>query len=185
MDSEEIDKWDLESERAWKNDNHILEFPEPIVKLLTEILSPEAKILDCGCGIGKHLRAFKKLGYDAMGIDQSAKAVEYAMQLNPDTKVLHIRIQDMTYNSEFSLIHTCAVLQHSKHERKQVILKLFQRALKPFGYLLCTECTFPEGKESDGYSFTEKGWIEFMWQNGFEHIKTIPPWPYYLYRVRK
>jgi len=182
MDSEEIDKWDLESERAWKNDSHDVEFPESIVSLLQTILLPKAKVLDVGCGIGKHVKAFRKLGYDAMGIDQSKKAVEYAGKLNPDAQIVHMRIQDLAFTSMFSLIHTSAVLQHSKHERKQEILKRFITALKPLGYYLCTENTLAEGKESDGYSFTHEGWIRFMSVNGFKHVKTFFPWPYYLFR---
>jgi len=184
MDSEEIGKWDEESERAWQHDNHDVTMPEPIVTLLSNILAPHAKILDAGCGIGKHLKALQMLGYDAQGIDQSKKAVEYATQLNPDAQIIHMRIQDLAFVNMFNLIHTCAVLQHSKHERKQEILKRFYTALKPLGYYLCTENTFPEGKESDGYSFTEKGWIDFMATNGFNHLTTIPPWPYMLYQKR-
>lgn len=198
MDSEEIDKWDSESERAWQNDSHDVEFPEPVASLLQKILPPKAKVLDAGCGIGKHVKAFIKLGFDTMGIDQSQKAIAYAKQLNPEAQFLNIRIQDLTFQGQFSLIHTSAVLQHSKHERKKEIINRFYAALRPMGYLLCTECTFtPETlkllKEknppvefteewTDGYSFSEKGWIHFMDNNGFNHLTTIPPWPYYLFQ---
>jgi len=198
MDSEEIEKWDEESERAWKNDTHDVEFPAVIVTLLQKILPPKALILDAGCGIGKHVKAFRKLDFYVIGIDQSEKAVKYAQRLNPEASIHHMRIQDITYADEFSLIHTCAVLQHSNHERKKQILALFFKALKPRGYLLCTECTFTletlkllkqknpivelTDEWTDGYSFSEKGWITFMAENGFQHIKTIPPWPYYLFQ---
>ena len=205
MDSEEINKWDEESERAWQYDEHNVEFASSIVSVLKEILSADAKILDAGCGIGKHVKAFAKLGYRVVGIDQSKQAVHYAQILNPNTPIFHIRILELmnnpSINSSLNLIHTCAVLQHSIHERKREILWVFHQALKPKGYLLCTECTFtPETlkllKEhnpsveftdewTDGYSFSEKGWIKFMAQNGFIHVKTIPPWPYYLFQVNK
>jgi len=185
MDSEEIDKWDEESERAWREDNHDLEFADSIVSTLKEILQPNARILDVGCGIGKHVKAFKKLGYDIAGLDQSKRAIHYARILNPDVTLFNIRILDLDTDDYYDLIHTCAVLQHSTHERKQGILHIFYRALKPRGYLLCDECTLPNGKESDGYSFTHDEWIRFMAQNGFSHVKTIPPWPYYLFQVKK
>jgi len=203
MDSEEIDKWDQESERAWKNDEHIVHFADSIVEVLKEILTPSAEVLDCGCGIGKHIRAFRELGYTTEGIDQSIKAVQYARKLNPDTLIIHARLQDLiNFSPEtYNLIHTCAVLQHSTHDKKRQILANFRHILKPSGFLLSAECTFtPETlkllKEknpsvefteewTDGYSFSQQGWIRFMLENEFEHIKTIFPWPYYLFKVHK
>ena len=182
MDSEEIDKWDEESERAWREDNHDVEFALSIVSLLNEILPKNARILDAGAGIGKHIKAFRKLGYEVIGIDQSTKALEYARILNPDVTLMCMRLQDLDANGWYDLIHTCAVLQHSTHERKHTILRNFHRALKPNGYLLFAECVFPDGKESDGYSFTFNGLLTFMAENGFQHVQTIPPWPYYLWR---
>lgn len=35
------------------------------------------RFLDVGCGIGRALRAFRELGFDVMGIDASARAVEH------------------------------------------------------------------------------------------------------------
>jgi intein/homing endonuclease len=150
------------------------------------------------CGVGKHVRAFRRLGYEVTGIDQSKKAIEYAKILNPDSTFLNIRLQQLDAVNCYDLIHTCAVLQHSKHERKIEILQRFHKALKPNGYLLCAECTFTletlkQLKEknpsvelsedwTDGYSFSEKGWRRFMAANNFLHVKTIPPWPYYLFQ---
>lgn len=185
MDSEEINKWDEESERAWQHDNHDVEFAPLIVSLLHEILPKKARILDAGCGIGKHVKAFRKLGYFVVGIDQSKKAIEYAKNLNPRVTLMNIRLQDIGADSYFDLIHTCAVLQHSTHERKKTILHNFYRALKPTGHLLFAECVLPDGKESDGYSFTFNGWTTFMAENGFKHIRTIPPWAYYLWQAQK
>jgi len=205
MDSEEIPLWDEESERAWQKDNHDVTMPEAVVTLLSNILVPCAKILDAGCGIGKHLKALTELGYDVVGIDQSKKAVEHARELNPAAKIFLMRIQDLNVPNSFNLIHTSGVLQHSTNERKNLILSQFCMALKPMGYLLCTENTLtPENihhhykKEgntmkqltysedaTDDYSFTEKGWIDFMATNRFRHLKTIPPCPYYLYQCEK
>lgn len=185
MDSEEIEKWDQESERAWKEDNHDVEFAESIVATLRKILKPNAKILDAGCGIGKHVKAFSKLGYEVEGLDQSKKAVEYARQLNPETRIMHMRLQDLYLENSYNLIHTCAVLQHSLLQRQIEILGRFYKALKPAGHYLCAECVLPNGSPSNGYSLTLKEWFSFMESNDFLHVKTIPPWPYYLFLVDK
>jgi len=187
MDSEEINGWDREAERAWKNDPHYTELPLEVVQVLKKFLPEKARVLDAGCSIGKHLRAFQRLGYTVVAVEQSKVGVDYARTSNPDTLVLNMRIQDMTFREEFDLIHTSAVLQHSLHERKRVILKKFREALKPGGFYLCTENTYTPNNTAiftdeltDGYSFTYKGWVKFLAENGFETVKFIPPWPYYL-----
>jgi SAM-dependent methyltransferase len=203
MDSEQIDGWDQESERAWKNDSKDLEFPENVVKVLKHLVPVPARVLDSGCGIGKHLRTFTKLGYIAVGVEQSKVGAGYAKQLNPQIQILNIRIQELTFKNEFHMIFTSAVLQHSLHERQVVILQKFYDALKSNGIYFCTENTLTEQNASvhfkktaaggfepvafsedasDGYSFTEKGWIKFLAEQGFQHIQTIWPWPFYFYR---
>lgn len=202
LDSEQIDGWDQESERAWKNDSKDLKFPENVLETLTALLPPHAMVLDAGCGVGKHVRTFNNLSYSVMGLEQSKVGAGYAKQLNPTVDILNIRIQALTLKNTFDLIFTSAVLQHSLHERQAVILQKFHEALKPNGIYFCTENTLTEknvsvhfkmtagGFEpvvfsedaSDGYSFTEKGWIIFLAEQGFQHIQTIWPWPFYFYR---
>jgi len=206
MDSEDIVGWDKESQRAWDNDPHESEFPDEVAKILREILPLHAQILDCGCGIGKNIRGFTKLGYVTMGIEQSPVGAKYA-RLNSGCEVLNMRLQEIgdiaDFVERFDLIFTSAVLQHSIHERKIGILRNFHLILKNNGYYLCTENTLTEknvhthfrreGNQfipiieltedtTDGYSFTEKGWIKFMAQNRFHHIITIQPWPFYLFK---
>jgi 2-polyprenyl-3-methyl-5-hydroxy-6-metoxy-1,4-benzoquinol methylase len=189
-DSEEQDVWENESIRAWKNDQHYVKFAQVIQELLKKILPEKAEILDCGCGIGKHVRAFAILGYNVTGIDQSKNAINYAVTLNsdmPNVNLHNIRLQELDQlgKDRFDLIHTCAVLQHSKLHRQEEILKKFVDALLPGSYYLCAECTLPNGTPTNGYSYPLKEYIEFMDKNGFTLVKTIPPWPYYLWRVKK
>lgn len=202
VDSEEIEGWDKESERAWKNDTHDVEFPTVVVEALRKLVPEKAHVLDAGAGIGKHVRAFTKLGYIVTGVEQSKVGANYSRVLNPEARIFNMRIQEMTFNEEFDLIHTSAVLQHSLHERKVGILQKFHAALKLNGCYLCTENTLtPENVHhhflkkdggfeqvqfsetaTDGYSFTEQGWINFMAKNNFRHVRTILPWPYYFWR---
>lgn len=200
MDSEQRDGWDQESERAWKNDSKDLEFPEDVVKLLKSLVPLPARILDSGCGIGKHLRAFVKLGYTAVGVEQSKVGAGYAQQLNPQVEIFNVRLQEMAFKNEFDMIFTSAVLQHSLNERKPLIYRRFHDALKSGGIYFCTENTLRKENvavhfkadshepitlsddATDGYSFTEKGWIKLLATNGFQHVQTIFPWPFYFYR---
>lgn len=188
-DSEEINVWENESNRAWKDDQHDVSFAQSIIFLLSKTLPLNASILDCGCGIGKHVNAFAKLDYHVVGVDQSKNAIKYATQLNannPNVQLKNMRLQDLETlgKARFDLIHTCAVLQHSKLFRQEEILKNFTKVLKPKGYYLCAECTLPDDTPTNGYSYPLKEYIEFMDRNGFTLVQTIQPWPYYLWRLK-
>lgn len=179
----EIHVWDAEATRAWENDAHTQEFSSEIEVLLKEILPKDAVVLDAGCNIGKNIHAFQKLGYTVMGLEQSAKAIAYAKQTYPNVPIAHMRIQEMNLHQVFDCIFTSAVLQHSEHAKKPNIYAIFHEALKPGGYHFFTENTYPPGKPTDGYSFTEKEWIDLVEKAGFKHLKTLYPGPYYLFRA--
>ncbi|MBC8110164.1 MAG: methyltransferase domain-containing protein [Verrucomicrobia bacterium] len=56
---------------------------------------PEHKVLDIGCGRGRHAIIFSQLGMDVTGVDLSKHNIEYAKKLeNPS---LHFYVHDMLY----------------------------------------------------------------------------------------
>jgi len=178
----EINVWDAEAQRAWDNDPHTQEFNPEIEELLKRILPQNALILDAGCNIGKNIHAFEKLGFTVWGLEQSAKAVEYAKLTYPGRTFACQRIQEINLHEVFSLIFTSAVLQHSEHSKKPNILAIFYEALKPSGYYFFTENTLKPGTPTDGYSLTEAEWIKLVESIGFKHLGTWYPGPYYLFQ---
>jgi SAM-dependent methyltransferase len=48
------------------------------VKLIEKIVKPNSRILDVGCGTGRHIAILTKDGYEVMGIDSSSKMLEVA-----------------------------------------------------------------------------------------------------------
>jgi len=203
LDSEQIEGWNRECERAWRCDTHLLLVgttnlgdPDTAFRQLQKYCPPPATVLDVGCGIGKHIAGFIKSGYICNGIEQSPLGVEYAQRINPTANITCMRIQQLNVENKYDMIHTSGVLQHNLNHRKPEILKVLRRALKPSGFLFITENTITDkniqtygGKYydelTDGYSFTEKGWIKLMKQHGFKHVFTIFPWPYYLFKLSK
>ncbi len=57
--------------------------------LLVKQFKPGHKILDVGCGVGRHMQVLREQGYtDLVGIDQVYKNVKAAKDNNPDNKVV-------------------------------------------------------------------------------------------------
>ena len=183
-DSEELDVWDREAERAWKGDDHISQFTPAVNALILKHV-PKGEVLDAGCNIGKHLDGFRKLGYQPLGVEQSEVACGYAQETNPWAEIFHLRIQQIPdkWENRFVLIHTSAVLQHNIHDRKRVLLNKFRQVLKPGGYYLMTENVGAD--DGFGNSFTLGGWRIFLKSCGFEYVDGVPENNYWLFKVEK
>ena len=80
-----------------------------LIKNLDKILSSEVeKVLDVGCGAGRHVVAWEKLGYKASGFDLSSESIRLAKSKpsNADFRVLDMRdLKNQTkWTDEFDLI---------------------------------------------------------------------------------
>lgn len=64
---------------------------EQIVALLG--LEPGMRILDAGCGFGRTVGAFARMGYEAVGVDISPAVIAEARRRNPDGRYL---VHDLT-----------------------------------------------------------------------------------------
>ncbi|WP_405133023.1 class I SAM-dependent methyltransferase [Nocardia sp. NBC_01388] len=52
--------------------------PQPAFTALAEAGEIRGRVLDIGCGTGEHAMLAAQLGLEAVGVDQSAQAIEYA-----------------------------------------------------------------------------------------------------------
>jgi SAM-dependent methyltransferase len=89
-------------------------------------------ILDAGCGSGRDAKAFLDRGYQVTAIDASAPLVELA-QLYTGLPVLHLRFEDLVWESAFDGIWTCASLLHAPRARLPAIMERLIRALRVGG----------------------------------------------------
>lgn len=115
-------------------------------------ISPGAKILDAGCGPGRDILAFVKMGYTAVGFDAAEEMVKYvtAQGLSAIKGFFH----EMTFFEEFDAVWASASLVHVPPSDLSDVLKRFWRALKPNGILAIS---FKEGigvKKEGDRSFT-------------------------------
>ncbi len=71
-------------------------------------LTSDAKVLDLGCGAGRHALLLAKMGFQVIGVDQSAKllsvAVEEAKKNGLRAKFIRDDIRTVTFPEKFDLI---------------------------------------------------------------------------------
>ncbi len=163
-----------------------------------DLLPENARILDYGCGSGLWRNMFTRYNY--YGMDQNEEMIRVAKERDPE---LASRFFVTPWNvmasatGSWDMVFTSAVIQHNKHDQKRPVLEEFARVIKPGGYYMMTENTFREDNYhttfrnksawssdlDDGYSFTPKGWQEFIEPYGFELVEYQPKSEYLFRRI--
>ncbi len=102
-------------------------------------LTPGQKLLDLGCGKGRHSIYLNKRGYDVHGVDLSPKSIEFAQQYANEQ--LHFAVHDMRkpyLNAQFDVVlnlFTSFGFFEADEEHQATITGVAQ-SLKPEGYFV-------------------------------------------------
>ncbi len=110
-----------------------------------------SKILDLGCGTGRHVIYFAKRGYQVSGFDWSEAAVTRARELvRAENLTADLRVWDMTRNpfpyddSQFDAILAMRVIHHTTLEKISRIMREVVRVTKQGGLLFLQVPTYEE-----------------------------------------
>jgi len=109
--------------------------PEKFEKLIG---LPPRRILDAGCGTGKHSVYFAGRGYDVTGLDMSAGMIREAVKNLAGLKIIFVLgdMRSLTFpNNFFDGVWTVAALAHLTFKDKQRFIREAHRVLKHDGIL--------------------------------------------------
>jgi len=131
----------------WYPNEDIIRFCARLIqKRLThdrvEVKRPVARVLDLGCGNGRHAVYFAREGFQAAGIDLSPQAVEWARDwaqrenLDIDFRVAGIE-QNPFEDGSFDAVVSHGVLDHVPMETARKAAEEVRRVLKPGGLFYC------------------------------------------------
>lgn len=97
-------------------------------------------VLDIGCGEGRYLKYLQDRGFEVVGIDSSAKAVEVTRDLLHETK--KVQVADMyTYKipaHQYDLIVSVATIQHGHKSDIAALIGRIHDSLLPGGQTFIT-----------------------------------------------
>lgn len=122
---------------------------EEIRFLFDDYLVPGDRVLDSGCGNGRHYPLFKEKQIEYIGIDSSKRLIELTKERYPEAD---FRVEDalkLSFDEDyFNAVYSIAVLHHipSKGLRLK-FLNETKRVLKPGGLLILTVWNFHQIKE--------------------------------------
>lgn len=191
-DGRDIAVWTKHAEEQWEENKvgHHTEDDYVVRRWALERLAPGSKILDFGCGGGLWFRTWR--GFDYSGSDQNENMIKHAKMRYPEDagRFMVNEWDKLSYeDASFDAVFTSAVLQHNLHPDKEKAVQEIVRVLKPGGLYIATEDTLrpdnyhysmpwePQWHEDldNGYSFTSKGWANFMARFGLKVVEFSPP----------
>ncbi|MGV8026267.1 MAG: class I SAM-dependent methyltransferase [Anaerolineaceae bacterium] len=134
-----INGWD----KAYKKNPQQFTEPEKICAL-TDVLFPKYgvhRILDLGCGNGRHLVYFGKAGYQVFGTDLSGWGLQAAStwvsQENIPSRLALADMQSLPFaNGSFDAIISFKVIQHNLEVDIQATFREIERVLRSDGLLV-------------------------------------------------
>ena len=144
--------WD----RAFKKEGKIFVKPHRDMVRIAKFFKKEGirKILDLGCGSGRHLVYLAKRGFDAYGIDIARHGIKIARDwLKKERLKANLEIGDiykkLPYKDNFfDAIIGIKTLHHEKIENIRKLIKEVKRILKPGGLIFITGHRKPPKKEN-------------------------------------
>lgn len=117
-----------------------------IINLPYHLKKQSAKVLDLGCGVGRHTIYFSSIGYDVYALDISDEAVrstkEWLEKEGLKAQVEKGQMTKLPYpDNNFDLVIAYNVIYHAfKHDVIKTITEI-SRVLKPGGYFFGTILT--------------------------------------------
>jgi SAM-dependent methyltransferase len=135
---------------------------------------PPFMILDFGCGPGRDLAAFNKLGHSAVGIEGSPRLAAMA-RAHSGSEVWEQDFLALGLPHErFDGVFANAALQHVPRQELPRILTELHATLKPGGVLMSSN---PRGNDEEGWNNDRYGvyhslesWRRFMTAAGFVEL---------------
>jgi len=187
------EKWDsrYQSGGMWYPDEGVLKFSARYLQRRMGIDSWDVKrkverILDAGCGHGRHIIYFSEQGYDVYGVDVSETAIEIANKwlssIGLKGKAMVGNLINLSFEPEFfDVVISFGVLDHVMFSEAKKIIEEIKRVLTKGGYAYITlrsteDSEFGRGKKVDHNTFTlERGYEKDMIQHYFdlEEIKEL------------
>lgn len=137
--------------------------PHPDMEEIKEIFLTKnlRKILDLGCGTGRHLIYFSKNGFDVYGLDASPKGLEIAKQwLSEESisaKLIQHRIETRFPFEDgfFDAVISTQVIHHNLLKDILFTVKEIARILRKEGYIFITFPTLNGGSKIDKWELKE------------------------------
>jgi len=133
-------------EKIFKDQGYFFLDPHPDIARLAELFKNHGvkRILDLGCGTGRHLVYLSKLGFQMEGFDSSPHALALSQEwLNEEGLTAAIREHQMEFpfpypDMSFDALISVQVIHHNLFKDILFTISEIERVLRPRGFIFIT-----------------------------------------------
>lgn len=167
-------------EESYLNRDNILFYPhEEVIRFVSKYIrkrigfgefrdvvtcSPPPKVLDLGCGIGRHIIYCHEMGLDAYGIDLSEQAVSIAVKWakekgvdKPERKIVQGDVRNLPWEDNyFDFVLSHGTLDSMHFDIARSACRELARVLKPEGIFYCDLVSGDDSAHAREFSGEEK-----------------------------
>ena len=123
------------------------------------------KVLDLGCGVGRHSLALSRAGMEVWAVDMSPAGLSFAQKEAEDTGLaINFKQSEMTAlpfeDASFDYVLAWNVIYHGVHEVVRKSLAEIHRVLRPQGWLQCTMLSKRHVRFGQGREVAPDVWIK-------------------------
>lgn len=147
--------------RHGRSDKHN---PDPNIVSVNEVFKAHQvkRVLDLGCGDGRHLIFLGRLGYEMYGVDSAPTALEFSKKrLNQENLCAGLICGDMSElpwpDEYFDAVISIKVIHHQNMDSIRKTFDEIHRVLRPGGYVLATVMKEPPPRHWKEGHFAKTG----------------------------
>ena len=124
------------------------------------------RVLDLGCGMGRHLEYLKDTGFRVYGCDKSDEALRVSGKIIASARLKKAEMSKLPYRPGFfDLVLSTAVIQHGKIAKIKRTISEITRVLKKGGFvfietLSAKDSSYGKGKEVEKGTFTKTNQLD-------------------------
>lgn len=148
-------------------DKRYTELPpaDEVIAFLPQLAeAPGRRVLDHGCGAGRHAVLLASEGYDVFGVDISPRGCELTSERLRDARLKgQITVGDMKAlpydDNSFDAVLSRGVITHGRREEVHAALREIEGVLRPGALMLCTFISTRSSLMGSGSAIDPRTWI--------------------------
>ena len=149
----------------YENETHLA-----CLRKFLERVAPGGGVLSAGCGAGRYDGLLLEAGHPVVGVDQSAGMLKMAQERYPEAQYEKVGLQELDFHEAFDGVICIDAMEHVCPEDYPEVLRKFQEATKPGGWLYITVERSEPGELEEAFNQARAKGLPMVWREMLSEV---------------